>query len=366
MAKKEIASMYDLDTIIAAGIDPKTGLPIRLDASGCQLKADIKKQLRIKDEATAINRFTWYNLPKGVNARLIERILYYKGQGILFFLKDKFYFLPFALDGSIDVYGRFNSVTPLPFNGTVGSDKKDSPWIQGLSFKPIYDIIDIDDYVDKSAEEIKSDLESYCVILKDYSEQYSQTNIPRQILNDPLLDLMSNYIPFLNTALSNSTGVMGMRVNTENEQANVYAASNAINKAALSGQKYIPIIGNVDFQEMTGGTVAKAEEFLLAMQSLDNYRLGLYGIENGGMFQKKAHVLQSEQDMNAGMVNLIMKDSLEYRQDFCTIANSIWGLDIWVEETSIMLPEDDVMYDNNTEYEAEEDTNTNTGGAENE
>jgi hypothetical protein len=124
---------------------------------------------------------------------------------------------------------------------------------------------------------------------------------------------MSNYIPFLNTALLNSTGVQGMRVNTENEQANVYAASNAINKAALAGQKYIPIIGNVDFQEMTGGTVAKSEEFLLAMQSLDNYRLELYGLENGGLFQKKAHMLQDEQDMRSTSSNLIMKDSLECR-----------------------------------------------------
>ena len=358
-------SMYDVNTLISAGIDPKTKLPYRLDESANKIKSDIKKQLRIKDEATAINRFTWYNLPKGLNARLIERILYYKGQGIMFFLNDNFYFLPFALDGSIDVYGRFMSVTPLPFNGTAGTDKKESPWIQGLSFKPVYDIIDLDDYVDKSQEEIINVLESSCVILKDYSEQNSQTIISRQVLNDPLLDIMSNYIPFLNTALLNSTGITGMRVNTENEMSNVYAASNAINNAALSGQKYIPFIGNVDFQEMTTGTVAKSEEFLLAMQSLDNYRLGLYGLENGGMFQKKAHILQSEQDMNTGMVNLIMKDSLEYRQDFCTICNSLWGLNMWVEQTDIMLPEDDVISDN-TYDENNVNTKNDNGGSEDE
>lgn len=332
--------MRDPNIALQLGVDPKTKLPNKL-SEPCNLKADIKKQLRIKDEATAINRFTWYNLPKGVNARLIERILYYKGQGVLFYLSDKFYFLPYALDGSIDVYGRFMSITPLPFNGTVGNGKKETPWIDGLSFKPVYDVIDIDDFVDKTPEEIKSYIEKSCVILKDYSEQIPQTNISRQVLNDPLLDVMSNYIPFLNTALLNSTGVMGMRVNTENEQSNVYAASNAINKAALEGQKYIPIIGNVDFQEMTGGNVGKSEEFLLAMQSLDNYRLELYGLENGGLFQKKAHMLQDEQDMRSTTVNLIMKDSLECRQDFCTIANSIWGLDIWVEATEALLPEDD-------------------------
>lgn len=337
------AKMYDPSIALQAGIDRKTGLPLKAGLIDSELKRDIKKQLRIKDEATAINRFTWYNLPKGLNARLMERILYYKGQGILFYLGDKFYFLPYALDGSIDVYGRYMSVTPLPFNGTTGDGKKESPWIQGLSFEPIYDVIDINDYIDSSEEEIRQMLEKSCVILRDYSEQISQTNISRQILNDPLLDVMSNYIPFLNTALLNSTGVMGMRVGSEIESSNVYAASNAINKAALNGQKYIPIIGSLDFQEMTGGNVGKSEEFLLAMQSLDNYRLELYGLENGGLFQKKAHMLQDEQDMRSTTVNLIMKDSLECRQDFCTIANSIWGLDIWVEATEVMLPEDDFV-----------------------
>lgn len=337
------AKLIDPSVALQLGVDRKTGLPIKMGSNDCELKRDIKKQLRIKDEATAINRFTWYNLPKGINAKLLERILYYKGQGIMFFLNDRFYFLPYALDGSIDVYGRYTAVTPLPFNGTVGDGKKESPWIQGLTFKPVYDIIDIDDYANSSPEEIQNALKNSCVILRDYTEQISQINISRQVLNDPLLDVMANYIPFLNTALLNSTGVQGMRVNTENEQANVYAASNSINRAALTGQKYIPIIGNVDFQEMTGGNVGKSEEFLLAMQSLDNYRLELYGLENGGMFQKKAHMLQDEQDMRSMSVNLIMKDSLECRQDFCTIVNSIWGLDIWCEATEVNLPEDDFV-----------------------
>ena len=359
------AKLYDPNILIAAGINPNAVLPrAKNNANNSDIKTDIKKQLRVKDEATAINRFTWYNLPKGLNARLIERILYYRGQGMLFFLKDKFYFLPYTLEGSIDVYGRFTGVTPLPFNGKTDGTKE-SPWIRGLTFKPIYDIIDVSEYYDSSTEEIQNELEKSCVLLKDYSEQISQTIIPRQTLNDPLLDIMSNYIPFLNTALLNSTGVIGMRVNTEDEKTNVYAASNGINKAALSGQKYVPIIGNLDFQEMTGGNVSKSEEFLLAMQSLDNYRLELYGLENGGLLQKKAHMLQDEQDMRSTTVNLIMKDSLECRQDFCTIANSIWGLDMWVEQTDIMLPEDDVISDN-TYDESNITTKNDNGGSEDE
>ena len=335
---KNNAKLYDPQMLLSVGIDPKTGLPLKCNDLKCISKADIKKQLRIVDEQDAVNRFTWYNLPEGLNARLIERILYYRGQGILFFLKDKFYFLPYALDGEIDVYGRFTGVTPLPFNGTsTDGGQKDRPWIQGLTFKPVYDVQLPEDFMDTSVEEITSFLEDSCVILKDYTEQISQTNISRQILNDPILDVMSECFPFMRTALLNSTGVQGMRVGSDAEAFNVYAANNSITKAALEGSSKVPIVGNIDFQDLTGGNVAKAEEFLLAMQSLDNYRLSLYGLDNGGLFQKKSHILEAEQEMNTGNVGLIQRDSLQCRQDFCTIANSLWGLNMWCEPSEVVL-----------------------------
>lgn len=337
MAKNN-AYLNDPTALIQAGIDPKTGLPIKyINAQNCAIKTSIKKQLRIVDEQDAINRFTWYNLPEGLNARLIERILYYRGQAMLFFLKDKFYFLPYTLDGTIDVYGRFMQVTPLPFNGTANDGKAENPWIQGLTFKPVYDVQLPEDFMDKSEEELKSFIEGSCVLLKDYTEQYSQTNIARQIINDPILDIMSECFPYMRTALKNSTGVQGMRVGTENESANVWAANNAINKAALEGDSKVPIVGTVDFQDLTNGETAKAEEFLLAMQSLDNYRLSLYGLDNGGLFQKKSHMLEAEQEMNTGNVGLVMRDSLQNRQDFCTIVNSIFGLNMWCEVSETVL-----------------------------
>lgn len=339
MAKNN-AAFYDPTMLIQAGINPKTGLPIKYEeGKGCSIKGSIKKQLRIVDEQNAVNRFTWYNLPEGLNGRLIERILYYRGQGMFFFLNDKFYFLPYALDGKIDVYGRFTGVTPLPFNGTSndGGDGKAKPWIQGLRFEPIYDIVLPEDYIDKNPREITNKLETSCVLLKDYTEQLAQTNIPRQIINDPILDIMSECFPYMRTALKNSTGVQGMRVGTENESANVWAANNAINKAALEGDSKIPIVGTVDFQDLTSGETAKAEEFLLAMQSLDNYRLSLYGLDNGGLFQKKSHMLQAEQEMNGGNVGLVMRDSLQNRQDFCTLCNSLFGLNMWCEVSETVI-----------------------------
>lgn len=335
----KIAKLFDLEPWYAAGIDPYTGLPRKIAEHGSS-KECIKRQLRIIDEQNAINRFTWYNLPDGLNSKLIERILYYKGQGILFSYNDKFYFLPYALDGTIDVYGRFTSVTPLVFNGTT-TDGKDIPFIKGQSYTPVYDVIIPDEFInefgDLDENKIQYALENSCVILKDRSEGISQFVEPRVGIQEGLLDVMSDCIPFMRTALLNATGVQGMRVLNENASANVYAASNAINQAALTGQKYVPITSSQEFQELTSGNAVKAEEFLLAMQSLDNYRLSLYGLDNGGLFQKRSHMLEAEQEVNQGNVGLIMRDSLECRQDFCDIVNSIWGLNIWCEPSEVVL-----------------------------
>lgn len=321
------ARLPDINTLIQAGIDPKTGLPIRVDEEKCTLKNDIRRVLRVLDEQNAINRYTWFNLPNGLDGQLIERILYYKGQGMFFYMDtdETFYFLPYALDGSIDVYGRFKAVTPLPFNGTA-QDKKDA-WITGLTKIPVYEVkeVDLDTFLDG------------CVLLSDYSKQISQTNIPRQTLQEPILDAMAEAFPLARTSLIANSGIKGMRVNDEDQQSTVKAASRSITRAALNGDIWIPIVGNIEFQELTDGSALKSEEFLLYMQALDNFRLSLYGLDNGGLFQKKSHMLEAEQEMNAGNVGLVYQDGLALRQKFCNLVNSIWGLGIWVEPSETVL-----------------------------
>jgi hypothetical protein len=48
---KNNAAIYNPAALIQAGIDPKTGLPIKMAGmGGVCVKGDIKKQLRIVDE----------------------------------------------------------------------------------------------------------------------------------------------------------------------------------------------------------------------------------------------------------------------------------------------------------------------------
>jgi hypothetical protein len=369
VASKRTAVLNDITPYIEAGIDPNTGLPIKCSETGIpkiNLKSDIKRQLTVLDEQNAVNRFTWYNLPPELDGKLIERILYYRGQGALVKLPDdKYYFLPFALDGTIDVYGRYTGITPLPFNGTTTEEGKGKPLIKGLTYEPRYQVALPEDFIDEDgniSQGLAEHINRSAFILRDYTQQISQNIVSRHNLNDALLDVMADCIPFMRTHLLNSTGVLGMRISNEDEASNVIAANIALNRAALQGNKYVPIMGAVEFQELAGGDTAKAEEFMMAMQSLDNYRLSLYGLDNGGLFQKRSHMLEAEQEMNAGTAALAMFDSLSLRQEFCTIVNSYLGWGVWCEvsEPAIgvdrdgdgELSTDEESY--NTAYDAEE------------
>lgn len=337
MASNRGPYLPNLEPIIAAGIDPKTGLPAKITSSApCNLKENIKRLIRIQDEQDAVNRYTWYNLPDGLNGQMLERMLYYRGQLCFFYSEalEEFYFMPYALDGGIDFYGRFKGVHPVPFaNGTTDDEKmaiaKQQALLSTIKLKPTYDVITPEQLL----EEGVSALTRRCVLLKDYTEQLSQNIISRQILNEGIIDVEAECIPFMRTALLRATGVKGMRVGSQDEQSNVAAANESMMDAALSGKVNIPIIGSVDFQELNDGQVGKAEEFMMALQSLDNFRLSTYGLENGGLFQKRERKLVSEQEMNAGggSIGLIMQDGLSIRQRFCDIVNSIWGIGIWCD-----------------------------------
>ena len=341
----------NLEPFFAAGINPKTGLPMKF-SDKCHLKEDVKKFLRLVDEQDAINRYVWFGLPAKISSQELERMLYYKGQLCFYFDKDleEFYFMPYALDGTIDFYGRYNTIHPVPMtSGTTDKgDKAQAQYLANKKLKCVYGI----QYEDLS----ESDLYNSCVLLHDYSKQLAQTIIPRVTINDPLLDTMAECVPMARTSRLLSTGIMGVRVGDEDQSGNVQDANRSIEDAALTGKAYVPIVGSVEFQELQGGNVAKGEEYMLAMQSLDNLRLSGYGIDNGGLFEKKAHELQSEADINGGPVGLVLQDGLSIRQNFCNICNSIWGTSMWCEPAENIMgvdaDGDGVMYDRNEEGES--------------
>lgn len=352
----------NLQPLIEAGIDPKTGLPIKfVQGQASELKNTVKQALRIMDEQAFIRRYTWKNLPDTLDGTLLERIMYYRGQGMFFYMEqdNSFYFLPFALDGTIDVYGRYTEVTPLPFNGKAGS-KDDKPWIIGLKRKPQYDI---------KYDELKpEDTVSKCVILRDYSQQISQHVLPRCNLQEGIIDFESDILPFMRTALMAGTGISGMRVDGADQASSVKDAARAIYDAALKGEYWIPIEdATLHLEELTKGTTTNPQDYLLSLQSVDNLRLSMHGLDNGGLFEKKQHITNAELEMNASPISLIYQDGLILRQQFCDIVNSLWGLGIECVASETVLGmdsnNDGKIEDNSTQ--TDERRNENNGGDDN-
>ena len=336
--------MPNLEALLAAGIDPKTGLPVKVTSgTKCTLKNDIKKIVRIIDEQDAVNRYKWYNLPCNLSSQEVERLLYYKGQLCFFYFKDldEFYFMPYALDGTIDFYGRFNTIHPVPITG--GDEDKDKvkrktaqeELLSQIKLKCIYAPITF-------ADEVNYDvMTNSAVLLHDYTKQQSQTIIPRQQINDPLVETIAAMIPYARTAAMLSTGVKGVRVNDSAEAEDVMVGSTTIDVAAQTGNPWVPLLGKLDYQELNGGVAYKPTDFMQLMQSLDNFRLSTYGIDNGGLFEKKSQILESENSVNASNTAVALTDGLAIRQNFCNIVNSIWHLGIWCDVTETAAMRDD-------------------------
>ena len=291
-------------------------------------------------------------------------MLYYKGQLAFFYLKDldEFYFMPYALDGGLDFYQRYKKVHPVPMNSGSEDDKTrkgQAEYLASIKLDCVYSV--------KKAEDIHENTRANsCVLLHDYTKQLSQYVVPAQVINEPVIDMEAECMPFLRTALLNATGTRAVRVADADQQASVNEAARNMIDSALSAQPYVPVTGAIEFQELTDGAIGKSAEFLQAMQAIDNLRLGLHGVPNGGLFEKSQYLNNAQTELNMGGadISLTFMDGLSIRQNFCDIVNSIWGLDIKCEpsETIVNL---DVNGDGATYDKTEDSENSEAEGEDN-
>ena len=347
------AKIPQIDVLLAAGVDPKSKQPFRIAESG--QKATIKKIINEIDRLQYVNRYKWFNLPCNLSSQELERMLYFKGSLVAFYFKeiDEFFFMPYALDGTLDFYGRYNVVHPIPM--TYGTEEQVKAEKESQSYKDkaallstlklkiqrgvVLDDLDIDE------------ASKLGVILYDRTLQLGQNVIPRWVAINDFIDMEADLIPYMNTALMMETGVRGLRVPDEDSRDEAFNASKQVKLAALGQSIYIPITSPTEFQDLglnVGG--GKAQDYLLATQALENLRLSTLGIDNGGIFEKKAHELQAEADLNSTSVEGVLDDGLAQRQNFCNIFNSIWGTEIWVDLAQSViaqdLDQDGLLYDN--------------------
>lgn len=323
--------------------------------SGKSLAEGFLTNLRIVSEADYINRYKWYGLEDiGLDQELLERMLYYRYQVGLFFDENKFYCLPYVLNGSIDLYGRYTGVSFLPFNGKA--TEKDV-YIPGEGRIPQYDVI--------LPEELTVDaLQNSCVLLNDYTRQISQTGIPHAQLQDHFMKMEAEIYPMARTALLSQCGIRALNIANANQSDTVDILNQQIYDASQDGKIFLGFNGNATTVQLGAVPAAQPEEYLMYLQSLDNQRLAAIGLENGGIFQKKAHELQSENNLIVSNAQKVYYDGLANRQKWCLIARSIWPwLRLWctADETEVEqdLNGDGELgnVDNNPDNEVEENGN---------
>lgn len=347
---KSKAKIEDWEAYIKAGVDPRTKTPDRLNMKSVS-KENILRMLRIMDEQAAVNKGKWKYLPKGMTSQEVERWLYYKGQLIFFYYKplEQFLILPYTLDGTIDCWGRYVTVHAIPFAG--GTTEKEKEQFQILSdklaeykLKVAYDIILPEDLTEE-------DLYHTGVIIRDYTNQLSQTTTPRSVINEGILGFEAEILPMLKTSLLEGTGVRGVRVADGDQSESVIEAAKSLEFAALNGLPYIPITGKLEMQELSSGAATNAQDYLMTLEAIDNLRLSTFGIDNGGLYDKKAYVNNMQTGMNqtGGGIGLINQDYVTTRQTSCNIINSIWGIGMWYEPSETVVAQDlngdGVMYD---------------------
>lgn len=328
------------------------GMPVK-NKSSFDFEEDpiIKKigdSFSIIDYQQYLTRFKWNNLPQGLDSELIERILYYSGSAMFFYIKelDRFYFLPYGMSGEgtetgIDFYGRFKRIKPYSFNGatdgsgeTKANGKKSTADLY-LSTQIRDNIIDIP--MVSSLEEAKKIYENGAVICWDYTPGLAYYASSRNRIARSYIKYMEKVLIQTKSALINSSGFNMFAVDGEQNNDIMQLQIDSINKDREKGKLAAVVsklLGNIE--NLQSNAPAAMQDFFASLQSVDNLRLKSMGIQNDGMQQKSEYQNIQEQSMDISDALQVYWNSFLERIKFSAIVNSIWGLDIYPEP--LLLP----------------------------
>ena len=337
--------MFDTSSFLAAGITPSkkvlkygnaidqngnsiTPNPIKYNLDYDSLFAIMREQNMVE----TLERYMWTNVPFGLTQDLIERLLFFRGKGILYFNDkvDKFQFLPFALNGNIDEYGRFMKCNTLPFTGMDevpknGKAKKLQPVVYE-DLEIVYDIPYNEEMV-KNARKRKT----VGIVLNDNSLAISQQPIIRSNYVRPVLHMMATLMQIINTAMYGNADHNLIQVQNESELESINQQINAINFDILKGRRFTPVVGELPITPIKTSNTANLEGLFGTFNSLTNFLKSITGVANAGVFDKKAHLLQEEQRLNGSNSDDIYYNGLRLRQEFCIMVQAYYGYPVWCE-----------------------------------
>lgn len=334
--------MYDTTSLIQAGI-PQSKKMLKygnaIDQNGKTITPNLLKYnlsygdlfdiMRHQNFTETIERYMWTNLPFGLTQDIIERVLFFRGKGVMYFNDKvgKFQFLPFALNGKIDEYGRYSRVNTLPFTG-VDSDVKNKK-AQPLVYENLEIVYDLP-YSEDTIKKI-NDGRVVGIILNDNSLEISQQPVIRYNFVKPVLHMLATLMQIINTAMFGNADHSLLQVTNESELESINLQINAINQDILHGLRFTPIIGTLPITPIKTSNTANLEGLFGTFNSLTNFLKSITGVANAGVFDKKAHLLQEEQRLNGSNSDDIYYNGLRLRQEFCLLCQAYYKYPTWCE-----------------------------------
>ena len=297
-----------------------------------------------------LTRFKWNNLPEGMDSELIERILYFSGSAMFFYIKElnRFYFLPYGMSGEntevgIDFYGRFNRLKPYSFNGSTdgGGEKKADG--KRITRSDLYLSTQIRDNIKdipmvESEEEARKIYENGAVICWDMTPQLAYQVDSRNRISQSYVKYIVQILIQTKSALINSSGFNLFSTDTEASTDIMQLQIDAINADREKG-KLSAVVSNAlgKIENLQSNAPSAMADFWNSLVSADNLRLKSMGIRNDGLVQKSQYQNIQEQSIDINDAMQVYWNAFMERVKFSAIVNSIWGLGIYPEP--LLLPD---------------------------
>lgn len=335
--------MYDTNALLEAGL-PQNKKMLKygnaIDQNGNAVTPNLLNKnlsydslfniMREQNKIETIERYMWVNVPFGLTADIIERLLFYRGKGVFYFNDKvgKFQFLPFALNGVIDEYGRYTKCNTLPFTG-VDTDEKKKKKTQSLVYENLELVYDLP-YDEETIKKINQQ-KTFGIVLNDSSLSISQQPVIRYNYVKPVLHMMATLMQIINTAMFGNADHNLLQIENEGELDSVKTQIEAINQDILRGNRFTPIVGKLPITPLKTTNSADLEGLFNTFNSLNNFLKSITGVANAGVFDKKAHLLQDEQKLNGSNADDIYYNGLRLRQEFCLMVQAYYQYPIWCE-----------------------------------
>ena len=311
---------------------------------------NIGKSLANVDYQQYITRFKWNNLPEGLDSELFEKIMYFSGSAMFFYIKelDRFYFLPYGMAGEkeqtgIDFYGRFNKLKPYSFNGSTDGSGEEKPTGKKMSAADIYLSTQVRNNIKdipfvKDEKEAKEIYENGAVICWDYTPGLNYWNVSRNRVSQAYINYLVKVLIQTKSALINASGFNLFATDSESANDLMQMQIDDINEAREEGQLAAVVsklLGKIE--NLQSNAPAAMADFWSSLQSVDNLRLKTMGIRNDGVQQKSQYQNIQEQSVDINDSLQVYWNSFMERIKFSAIVNSIWGLEIYPEP--LLLPQ---------------------------